>query len=532
MPPPDVLKLAEAAPRDLLPILQLSHILTDTRFEEVRAKVGSGQYPSESGALARRLVDEAILTDYQAGRLLKDRGHGLANERYVILDLIGSGSMGQVYRARHKLMGRIVALKMISAERVHSPGKVARFRREVLLASRLDHPNVVRAFDADQFEGIPCLVMEYVPGQDLERRIRARGPLSPAKATRYAAQAALGLKHAHEQGIIHRDIKPSNLLLGPGGQIKVLDFGVGALMESWDDSDTHQTAEGMVCGTVDYMSPEQVTCGKLDGRSDLYNLGCTLYVLLTGRTPFPGPSKIERLARRIHSSPVPITDVLPNLHPGLVRTLDRLIATEPEDRFPTAAEAAEALLALTVLKGPSAAAPPGPRRTWPIPPAADPGPSLPQHGQAADPMAFAVPLSAKAPSRPDPAQGVEASWAGTTSPALDSYRDGLEQSGAASGREVEPGYLATVARINQMEINRLSKELEEARQQRGEASDDGVELTEIFRDLKRTLQVENWPKLTRDFGTTLLEEHWPKLVFVALVSCAAAFAWLVSWALG
>ena len=180
----------------------------------------------------------------------------------------------------------------------------------------------------------------------------------------------------------------------------------------------------------------------------------------------------------------------------------------------------------------SSAAPPGPLRSWPIPPAADPGPSQPQLGQAADPMAFAGPLSAKAPSRPDPTRGVETSWVGATSPALDSYRDGLEQSGAASGREVEPGYLATVARINQMEIDRLSKELEEARRQRGEASEDGVELSELFRDLKKTLLVENWPKLTRDFGTTLLEEHWPKLVFVALVSCAAAFAWLVSRALG
>ena len=410
----------------------------------------------------------------------------------MILDCIGSGGMGNVYKARHKLMGRTVALKLISAERMSSPAKVARFEREMRLVSRLDHPHVVRALDADQFDGIPCLVMEYVPGQDLERRLRTRGPVFPAKATRYAAQAALGLAHAHEQGIIHRDIKPSNLLVGEGGLIKVLDFGVGALMESWDDSDSHQTAEGILCGTIDYMSPEQATGGKLDGRSDLYNLGCTLYRLLTGRVPFPGDSKIERLAQRVNGRPVPITSLLPGLHPELVRILERLMATEPEDRFPTASDAAQALLALAIPKGPS---PPAPR-------------------------ASGLTLSGEPRTRSDSGQGVGPTRRATTTPPPDpnplaSYRDDLELSGATSGRQAESGYLATVARINQMEIDRLSRELEEARQQGREEESRDVELTD-------------W----RELGLTFLEEHWPKLVLVAVAACVLSLVWLLSRAIG
>ncbi len=492
MSTPETVKPAEAVPRELLPILQDSRVLPDPKFEEVRARVEAGEYPSDSEALALRLVQEAILTEYQARGLLTNGGLGLANDRYVILDCIGSGGMGNVYKARHRLMGRTVALKLLSTERMSSPAKVSRFEREMRLVSRLDHPNVVRAFDADQFDGIPCLVMEYVSGQDLERRLRSRGRLLPAKATRYAAQAALGLAHAHEQGIIHRDIKPSNLLVGEGSLIKVLDFGVGALMESWDDSDSHQTAEGILCGTIDYMSPEQATGAKLDGRSDLYNLGCTLYRLLTGRVPFPGDSKIERLAQRVNGRPVPITSLLPDLRPELVGILERLMATEPEDRFPTASDAAQALLALVISKGP---APPAPRPSG-------------------------VAFSGEPRTRSDSGQGFGSTRRAAPAPTPDpsplaTYRDDLEESGVTSGRAVESGYLATVARINQMEIDRLSRELEEARQQGGEEESGEVGLAA-------------W----RELGMTFLEEHWAKLVLVAVGACVLGLVWLLSHALG
>ena len=161
----------------------------------------------------------------------------------------------------------------------------------------------------------------------------------------YAAQVALGLAHAHEQGIVHRDIKPSNILLTDERKIKVLDLGLGVLMEA-DGAATFATADGIAVGTVDYMSPEQACGREVDGRSDLYGLGCSMYHLMTGKLPFPGDSPIERLGKRISGRHVPITEHLPDLPAQFVRVLDKLLAHKPHERYATAAEAAEALQSL------------------------------------------------------------------------------------------------------------------------------------------------------------------------------------------
>jgi serine/threonine protein kinase len=170
--------------------------------------------------------------------------------------------------------------------------------------------------------------------------------LAPAEMVDFAAQAALGLAHAHAQGIVHRDIKPSNLLLTVEKQIKVLDLGLGVLMEA-DSSTSFATAEGIAVGTVDYMSPEQACGREVDGRSDLFSLGCSMYHLMTGRLPYPGDSPIDRMGKRIVGAAVPITDVKPDLPAGLVRIIDKLLAPKPQDRFQKASEVAEALQALT-----------------------------------------------------------------------------------------------------------------------------------------------------------------------------------------
>ncbi|MHB1559077.1 MAG: serine/threonine-protein kinase [Isosphaeraceae bacterium] len=337
-------KSADSVPHDLLPVIRDSGIMSERQIAELRAKVVRGEYPLDSRELAERLVRDQVITAYQAKRFLGNRSHGLIVGRYVILDRIGSGSMGRVYKAHHVMMDRVVALKIISPEIASNERVVARFQREMKLVGRLDHPNVVRAFDADQVQRVLYIVMEYVPGYSLGERLK-KGPIPAAEMIEYAAQAAQGLAHAHEQGIVHRDIKPSNILLNREGRIKILDLGLGVLMEG-DTSATFATADGITVGTVDYMSPEQACGREVDGRSDVYGLGCAMYHLMAGKLPFPGSSPIERLGKRISGRHVPITEYLPDLPPAVVRVMDRMMAHKPHERYANAAEAAEALRAL------------------------------------------------------------------------------------------------------------------------------------------------------------------------------------------
>ena len=213
---------SNGVPLDLLPVIGKSGILPERSLADIKSKVVQGEYPSESVALAERLVKDKVLTEYQTKRFLAGKSYGLLVGNYVILDRLGSGSMGRVYKAHHQMMDRQVALKIIAPELVTNEKVVARFHREMKLVGRLDHPNVIRAFDAGQYNQILFMVMEYVSGYSLGQRLR-KGAIPPIEMVDYAAQAALGLAHAHEQGIVHRDIKPSNLLLTDEKQLKVLD---------------------------------------------------------------------------------------------------------------------------------------------------------------------------------------------------------------------------------------------------------------------------------------------------------------------
>ncbi len=337
-------KSTERLPSDLLGVIHTSGILGEHLLAEIKSKVLRGEYPLDPIALAERLVDQQILTVYQARRFLNNKPHGLLVGRYIILDRIGSGSMGRVYKAHHVLMDRIVALKIIAPEIACNEKVVARFQREMKLVGRLDHPNVVRAFDADQIKRVLYIVMEYVPGMSLGERLK-KGPIPAAEMFDYAAQAALGLAHAHKQGMVHRDVKPSNMLLTEDRKIKLLDLGLGVLMEA-DSQATFATADGIAVGTVDYMSPEQALGREVDGRSDLFSLGCAMFHLMTGKLAFPGESPIDRLGRRISARPVPITDYIPEMPPNAVRVLEKMMAMKPQDRYASALEASEALQAV------------------------------------------------------------------------------------------------------------------------------------------------------------------------------------------
>jgi serine/threonine protein kinase len=373
---------ADGEQADLLLAIARTGIIPEREYRAVRDKVKAGEYPQDPQALVERLVQDEILTRYQADRILQGKVRGLLVDRYVILDRLGEGGMGRVYKAQHRLMGRLVALKVIAPRYAARMRSVARFQREIKLIGRLDHPNIIRAYDADQIGSAFYFVMEYAGGETLGGVLEKRGPLPLDEVIDYARQAALGLAHAHGQGIVHRDIKPSNLLLTDARQIKVLDLGLGTLTDA-NEKTSFATVAGRAVGTIDFMSPEQANGDPVDGRSDLFGLGCTMYVLLTSRAPYPGDTDLERLVGRLKGPPIPITDHRPDLPSAAVQVLKKLMAQQPKDRFPTAAEAAEALEAL--LKNGLTCSiddPPAPRPPEPATTVSAPAATLEEHTES------------------------------------------------------------------------------------------------------------------------------------------------------
>lgn len=263
--------------------------------------------------------------------------------RYQVLKQLGAGGMGTVYQARHRLMERLVALKVVKPHLVDKPGAVDRFRREARAAAQLSHPNIVTAYDAETVGNAHFLVMEFVEGENLADLGARQGPLPAAQACDYVRQAALGLEHAHQRGTVHRDIKPQNLILTPQGQIKILDFGLARFL-SESGPENGDTQAGVVMGSPDYMAPEQARdAHHADIRADIYALGCTLYQLLAGRVPFPGGSAVDKVSAHLHRQPAPLSRLRRDLPAELVQVVQRMMAKEPAQRYPTPAVAAEAL---------------------------------------------------------------------------------------------------------------------------------------------------------------------------------------------
>jgi WD40 repeat protein/serine/threonine protein kinase len=317
---------------------------------------------ADARVLARELLQRGWLTPYQVNQLFQGKRDGLVLGSYLLLERLGEGGMGQVFKARHQLLDRVVALKVIRPEHLGDANAVRRFQREVRAVAQLSHPHVVHAFDADQVGTTHILVMEYVEGVDLQRLVKRNNPLPVAVACEYIRQAALGLQHAHEHGLVHRDIKPSNLLLsmvgGPSsgahearpttehGQVKLVDLGLARLKEpgSTGESSATLTGSAIVMGTPDYIAPEQVRQSHaVDIRADLYSLGCTLYFLLTGRAPFAGSSVGEKLLKHQLDEPDPVEKVRPEVPAGLAHVLRKLMAKRPEDRYQTPEELAAVL---------------------------------------------------------------------------------------------------------------------------------------------------------------------------------------------
>ena len=265
---------------------------------------------------------------------------------YEILRELGKGAMGVVYLAENKLMGRKEVLKVVGSHVINSRGVLDRFLGEIRHAAQLHHPNIVTAYAALRMGESLVLTMEYVDGLDLAKLVKARGPLPVANACYYVDQAALGLQHAHEHGMVHRDIKPGNLMLARQGNravVKVLDFGLAKVSREVP-ADGTLTCEGQMLGTPDFIAPEQsVDARKADIRADIYSLGCTLYYLLTGRPPFQGTSLYDVLQAHHSREALPLNLARPEVPVELAALVGKMMAKEPERRFQEPKEVAQAL---------------------------------------------------------------------------------------------------------------------------------------------------------------------------------------------
>jgi serine/threonine protein kinase len=308
--------------------------------------------PTYAGAneLAVELVQRNQLTRFQAQAFCQGHGSQLKLGNYWLLDQIGKGGMGEVYKARHHQMQRLVALKVLPSSLMEQAAAVHRFEREIVAISRVSHPNVVTAYDAGHSNGAYYLVMEYVEGTDLRALVQSKGRLSVSAAVDYVLQAARGLQAAHLAGMIHRDVKPANLLLDTTGVVKVLDLGLARLTDPPKGAPSSPlTGTGFVVGTPDFMAPEQaVNPAAADSRSDIYSLGCTLFFLLTGRPPYSGSSPVRKLfAHREH--PIPDLHAIREDVPASASDVfQKMVAKNPDDRLQAMTHVIEVLEAIRI----------------------------------------------------------------------------------------------------------------------------------------------------------------------------------------
>jgi eukaryotic-like serine/threonine-protein kinase len=334
----------------------------------INALRGSGLFtPEQLEVLLRELAplgDDAVqivkhllrtkrLTQYQLKKVINGKATELIVGPYIVTDRLGSGGMSRVYRARERATGRPCALKVLRPALVANPIVRGRSAREVQAAGTLDHPNIVRVFDAGVADGKVYMAMEFVDGIDLARLIHIYESVEIPEACEYIRQVALGLQHAHERGFVHRDIKPSNVVVAgerhlpqatEPAVVKILDLGLARAIDPADMVAPDLTRDHTVVGTPDYMAPEQAKNSKhVDTRADLYSLGCTFYFLLTARVPFPVAGAIEKIMAHQDETPPPVQSIRPEVPDAVAELITRLMAKRPEDRVQTAAEVAAAL---------------------------------------------------------------------------------------------------------------------------------------------------------------------------------------------
>ncbi|WP_075085789.1 protein kinase domain-containing protein [Mariniblastus fucicola] len=295
----------------------------------------------DGDTLGERLLEVGTLLNQSVAPGNQAIPESLRNhERYELIECIGAGGMGDVFRARQRSMDRPVAIKVLKQSLFENDRAVARFQNEIRVAAKLNHPNIVHSYDAEVSNGLNILVMELVEGEKLSDVVEREGTLGGDEAKEIAIQIVSGLEYASHQGMIHRDIKPQNIMLLPDGKVKVTDFGLAKLvLAQSEDAAGSLTLEGEVFGTPDYIAPEQIRdSASADFRSDIYGLGCTLYFLLSGTPPFAGMSVGEKLAGHLEHDAPSLIDVAPGLDPGMLAVVEKMMHKNPELRFQSYAE--------------------------------------------------------------------------------------------------------------------------------------------------------------------------------------------------
>jgi serine/threonine protein kinase len=257
----------------------------------------------------------------------------ILGERYEILQRLGEGGMGAVYKARDSELDRLVALKVIRPELAGHPDILRRFKQELILARQVTHKNVIRIFDLGMADGRKFITMDYIAGRDLKSILTERGKLPPAEAVPIVQQVCRGLEAAHVEGVVHRDLKPQNIMLDASGRVWVMDFGLARSMDL-----VGMTRTGMLMGTPDYMSPEQARAAKVDARSDIFSLGIIFYEILTGQLPFKADTMMATLLKRVQEKPAPPSVADPSIPQQLSDVVMKCLEVDVARRYQTTAE--------------------------------------------------------------------------------------------------------------------------------------------------------------------------------------------------
>ncbi len=331
--------MADQSAKSFLNLLNRSGIVVEDRLKRALGELAAKQAEKGKGAkvstelLATHLVDAGLITDWHVEKLRGGKYKGFFLGKFKLLGHLGTGGMSSVYLAEHRISGKKRAIKVLPKKRVSDKSYLDRFYLEGRAAAALNHPNVVRIYDICNDADTHYMVMEYVKGRDLYETVKANGTMGVADAANFVAQAAEGLAHAHEKGLVHRDIKPANLLLTDQGEIKILDLGLALFQEEETESLTVLYNE-KVMGTADYLSPEQaINSHEVDHRADIYSLGCTLYYLLTGKPPFSEGTLAQRIAKHQTAEPPPLKDQRSDCPDELIAICNKMMRKNPAERY-------------------------------------------------------------------------------------------------------------------------------------------------------------------------------------------------------